>query len=60
MKLEMLDNGNCLVGGEKDQLEVRVVNFCSLENRSEYRLATNLNLEEFSHENLFCISLFLI
>lgn len=52
MKLKMLDNGNCLVGGIKDQLEVRVVNFCNLENRSEYRLATNLNPEEFSHEEI--------
>jgi IS4 transposase len=48
MKLKILDNGNCLLGGVKDQLEVRVVNFCNLENRSEFRLATNLNPEEFS------------
>jgi putative transposase len=52
MKLKMLDNGNCLVGGIKDQLEVRIVNFCNLENRNEYRLATNLNPEEFSHEEI--------
>jgi putative transposase len=38
--------------GIKDQLEVRIVNFCNLENRHEYRLATNLNPEEFSHEEI--------
>lgn len=52
MKLKILDNGNFLVGGIKDQLEVRLINFCSLENRSEYRLATNLNPEEFSQEEI--------
>ena len=29
MKLEMLDNGKYLIGEEQDQLEVRLVNFCS-------------------------------
>jgi IS4 transposase len=52
MKLKILDNGNCLLGGAKDQLEVRVVNFCNLENRSEFRLATNLNPEEFNNEEI--------
>jgi putative transposase len=52
MKLKILDNGNCLLGGAKYQLEVRVVNFCNLENRSEFRLATNLNPEEFNHEEI--------
>jgi putative transposase len=52
MKLEILDNGNSLLGGGKDQLEVRIVNFCNLENRSEFRLATNLNSEEFSQEEI--------
>ncbi|NJK63218.1 MAG: IS4 family transposase [Synechococcaceae cyanobacterium SM2_3_1] len=40
--LQMLDNGNCLVGTGKDQVKVRVVTFCDLESRSEFRLATNL------------------
>ena len=49
MKLEMLENGNCKLGGEQDNVEIRVVNFCSLENQVEYRLATNLSELEFSH-----------
>ena len=49
MKLKMLENGNCLLGGEKDNVEIRVSNFCSLENQVEYRLATNLSESEFSH-----------
>ena len=49
MKLEMLENGNCILGGKKDNVEIRVANFCSLENRVEYRLATNLSESEFSH-----------
>lgn len=51
-KLYILENGNCLVGAKKEQTEVRVVNFCSIENRSEYRLATNLNSSEFNHEEI--------
>jgi IS4 transposase len=31
---------------------VRIVDFCNLENRSEFRLATNLNSEEFSQEEI--------
>ena len=48
MKLEILENGNCLLGGEKDNVEIRIVNFCSRDNQVEYRLATNLSLSEFS------------
>ncbi|MEM8723763.1 MAG: hypothetical protein AAGE84_31540 [Cyanobacteria bacterium P01_G01_bin.39] len=49
MKLKMLENGNCLLGGEKDNVEIRVSDFCSLENKVEYRLANNLGRAEFSH-----------
>jgi IS4 transposase len=49
MKLKMLENGNCLLGGKKDNVEIRVANFCSLENKVEYRLATNLSESEFNH-----------
>lgn len=52
MKLKMLLNGNCVLGGERDNVEIRIVNFCSLENKSEYRLATNLKQEEFSLEEI--------
>lgn len=49
MKLKTLENGNCLLGGEKDNVEIRIANFCSLDNQVEYRLATNLSESEFSH-----------
>jgi putative transposase len=52
MKLEMLENGRFIVGGEKDSVETRIVNFCSLEGKKEYRLATNLSESEFSHEEI--------
>jgi putative transposase len=34
MNLKMLENGKCLVGTGENQVEVRVINFCSLENKS--------------------------
>ena len=49
MSLKVLDNGKFLLGAGKEQVEVRIVNFCSLENRSEYRLATNLSKSEFNN-----------
>lgn len=48
LNLINLPNGNCLVGTGLGQIEVRVVNFCDLENHSEYRLATNLPEAEVS------------
>ena len=52
MKLKILDNGNCLLGGERNNVEIRIVNFCSIENKKEYRLATNLSEAEFSNEEI--------
>lgn len=49
MKVEMLPSGDCKLGGKKDNVEIRIVDFCDLENRAEYRLATNLNNSEFSN-----------
>ena len=49
MNLKLLENGNCLLGGKQDNIETRIVNFCSLDNNVEYRLATNLSLSEFSN-----------
>jgi putative transposase len=40
--LEMLENGNCKVGKDKREVEIRVVAFCDLETQKEFRLATNL------------------
>ena len=40
--LEMQENGNCIVGKEKGGVEIRVVAFCDLEEKTEFRLATDL------------------
>jgi IS4 transposase len=40
--LEMLENGNCKVGKDKREVEIRVVAFCDLETKTEFRLVTNL------------------
>jgi putative transposase len=42
MSLQMLENGNFLVGTGVKQVECRIVNCCDLEERTEFRLATNL------------------
>jgi len=43
--LEMLENGKCKVDARKEAVEVRVVMFCDLEKRTEFRLATDLPWE---------------
>ncbi len=40
--LERLDDGNSKVGKDEREVEIRVVAFCDLEDRTEFRLATNL------------------
>ena len=40
--LEMLENGNSKVGKNEREVEIRVVAFCDLGKRTEFRLATNL------------------
>jgi len=40
--LQMLENGKFLMGAGEDQIEVRVVNFCDLEEKREFRFVTNL------------------
>ena len=40
--LEMLESGNCKVGKDEREVEIRVVAFCDIETKSEFRLATNL------------------
>ena len=52
LTLEMLENGKYLIGSKKNQVEDRVVNFCDLENQSEYRLVTNLSEEEMNNEEI--------
>lgn len=40
--LKMLETGKYLMGVGKEQFEVRVVNFCDLEEKREFRFVTNL------------------
>ncbi len=42
MSLQMLENGKFVIGTGAKKLECRVVNYCDLEERTEFRLATNL------------------
>ena len=42
MSLKMLENGKFLVGTGAKQVECRIVNYCALEERTEFSLATNL------------------
>jgi putative transposase len=52
MSLKMLENGNFLVGTGVDKVECRIVNYCDLEERTEFRLATNLpEIGEFGVSN---------
>lgn len=45
-------NGQFIVGTGKNSGIYRVVNFCDIEKRAEYRLATNLERDEVSDEEL--------
>jgi putative transposase len=42
MNLQMQENGKFLVGTGANQVECRIVSYCDLEERTEFRLATNL------------------
>lgn len=42
MRLEMVENGQFLVGTGLERIQVRVVNFCDLESQTEFRFVTNL------------------
>jgi IS4 transposase len=50
--LELLENGNCLIGKNKEQVEARLINFCDEESQSEYRLVTNLPSTELTSEEI--------
>ncbi|MGF1488286.1 MAG: transposase [Prochloraceae cyanobacterium] len=52
INLKLLENANCLIGSKQNQVEARVVNFCDLENKTEFRLVTNLSEVEFSNEEI--------
>jgi putative transposase len=52
MSLQMLENGKFLVGTGTKKVECRIVNYCDLEERTEFRLATNLpEIGEFAVSN---------
>ena len=52
MSLQMLENGKFLVGTGTKKVECRIVNYCDLEERTEFRLATNLpEVGEFAISN---------
>lgn len=52
MSLQMQENGKFLVGTGTKKVECRIVNYCDLEERTEFRLATNLpELGEFAVSN---------
>ena len=52
MSLQMLENGKFLVGTGTKKVECRIVNYCDLEKRTEFRLATNLpDTREFAVSN---------
>jgi putative transposase len=52
MSLQMLENGKFLVGTGAKKVECRIVNYCDLEERTEFRLATNLaEIGEFAVSN---------
>jgi putative transposase len=42
MSLQMQENGRFLVGTGTKKVECRIVNYCDLEEKTEFRLATNL------------------
>ncbi len=50
--LKLLENDNCLIGTKGNQVEARVVNFCDVETKTEFRLVTNLSEIEFSGEEM--------
>jgi putative transposase len=42
MSLQMQENGKFLVGTGAKKVECRIINYCDLEEKTEFRLATNL------------------
>ena len=50
--LKSLENNKFLMGTGKKQVEARLINFCDLDNQSEYRLVTNLKESEVNDEEI--------
>ncbi len=50
--LQFLENNNSLIGSKQNKIEARIVNFCDLQSKSEFRLVTNLSESEFSSEDI--------
>jgi putative transposase len=52
MSLQMQENGKFLVGTGAKKVECRIINYCDLEEKTEFRLATNLpEVGEFTISN---------
>jgi putative transposase len=52
MSLQMQENGKFLVGAGAKKVECRIINYCDLEEKTEFRLATNLpEIGEFAISN---------
>ena len=52
INLKSLDNNKLLIGTGKKQVEVRLISFCDLDNKSEYRLVTNLKESEINDDEI--------
>ena len=52
LTLKMLEDGKCLIGRKSDQVKTRLISFCDLNNKSEYRLVTNLSVLEINNQEV--------
>ncbi|MBD2287752.1 MAG: transposase [Microcystis sp. LE17-20A] len=51
-KLEFEEEGELVYIGSKKQVKCRVISFCNLETKTEYRFATNVDIEIMSNEEI--------
>jgi len=51
-KLEFSEEGELVYIGSKKQVKCRVISFCDLETKTEYRFATNVDIEIMSNEEI--------
>jgi putative transposase len=51
-KLEFEEEGELVYIGSKKQVKCRVISFCDLETKTEYRFATNVDIEIMSNEEI--------
>jgi putative transposase len=51
-KLDFSEEGEFVYIGSKKQVKCRVISFCDLETKTEYRFATNVDIEIMSNEEI--------